>query len=576
MRPSARIALRPPGDAYEREANRVTTQILRNRASVRERRPSDPHASGETAPPIVERAVGSSGRPLDRATRSFMESRLGADLADVRVHTDSEAAESARAVRSLAYTVGRDVVFAAGAYAPTTLDGRLLLAHELAHVVQQGRAPGDRLLQRFEVGEKDKIAATYQDMLRQVRALVDAATVSDPFGDGVNMDYLVEIAGGNSFARGLGRKIDESVIGKKKGEKSVEPATIKSQLYTRYLFTCRCGLIDMRHFFQLFYLTNFYESTAPGGDAIRAATAKGREHELTAPDTQSRFAPEDTPSNALGALAGHNLPALNPLVHFVLDAITDTLSLCDPVDFGKLSKQSQDAIVNFYGGQVPDPKHAGHTLPKHPNETALPDVLDIPECRGRERSFPFGLDTDDPDRKTIEDRSFKGGAAAAKTGREIRDFVARQRAEVISLLPTDEKVRMVKVLLSDDVSDDDRAAAEVIEKNSTPDELERELDAVHPMIRPLPAPVLHVEVPPRNYDAILVPLLERRFRSEDVAAYAARLARLKTFFGQLEPADARRLRARLEVRRPGDRLSEAFHDVLSTAARRELLAILDR
>jgi hypothetical protein len=68
-----------------------------------------------------------------------MESRLGHRFADVRVHKDEKAAESARAVNAHAYTVGRDVVFASGRYAPSTPDGRKLLAHELTHVVQQAK-----------------------------------------------------------------------------------------------------------------------------------------------------------------------------------------------------------------------------------------------------------------------------------------------------------------------------------------------------------------------------------------------------------------------------------------------------
>jgi outer membrane protein OmpA-like peptidoglycan-associated protein len=66
-----------------------------------------------------------------------MEGRLGHDFSRVRVHADERAAASARAVTALAYTVGRDVVFDSGHYAPNTLEGRRLLAHELAHVVQQ-------------------------------------------------------------------------------------------------------------------------------------------------------------------------------------------------------------------------------------------------------------------------------------------------------------------------------------------------------------------------------------------------------------------------------------------------------
>jgi len=69
-----------------------------------------------------------------------MESRFGHDFGQVRVHTDTKAAESARAVHALAYTIGRNVVFGANKYAPKTHIGRRLLAHELAHTIQQGQA----------------------------------------------------------------------------------------------------------------------------------------------------------------------------------------------------------------------------------------------------------------------------------------------------------------------------------------------------------------------------------------------------------------------------------------------------
>jgi hypothetical protein len=89
-------------------------------------------------PPIVNDVLNSSGEPLDTSAREFMEPRFGHDFSRVRVHTDANAAESARAVQALAYTVGRDVMFAAGQYAPNSPAGRKLLAHELTHVVQQG------------------------------------------------------------------------------------------------------------------------------------------------------------------------------------------------------------------------------------------------------------------------------------------------------------------------------------------------------------------------------------------------------------------------------------------------------
>ena len=90
------------------------------------------------APPIVHEVLGAPGRPLDAETRSFMEPRFGHDFSQVRIHDESRAAASARAVGALAYTVGHNVVFEADQYAPSTGEGRRTLAHELAHVVQQG------------------------------------------------------------------------------------------------------------------------------------------------------------------------------------------------------------------------------------------------------------------------------------------------------------------------------------------------------------------------------------------------------------------------------------------------------
>lgn len=96
--------------------------------------------AGQTAvPPIVHDVLRSPGRPLDPTTRAFMEPRFGHNFSHVRVHTDAQAAESAHAVNALAYTVGQDVVFGAGQYAPSSNTGKALLAHELTHVVQQNR-----------------------------------------------------------------------------------------------------------------------------------------------------------------------------------------------------------------------------------------------------------------------------------------------------------------------------------------------------------------------------------------------------------------------------------------------------
>jgi len=99
---------------------------------------SEPASKG--TPPIVHEVLRSGGQPLTPEVLALMETRFGHGFGHVRVHTDSRAAESVRAVHALAYTVGRDVVFGAGQYAPATGRGQRLLAHELAHVVQQRSA----------------------------------------------------------------------------------------------------------------------------------------------------------------------------------------------------------------------------------------------------------------------------------------------------------------------------------------------------------------------------------------------------------------------------------------------------
>ena len=90
-------------------------------------------------PPIVYDVLRSPGQPLDPDVRLKMEEGFGTDFGHVRVHTDERAAASARAVNALAYTVGRDVVFGTNQCAPETVIGQRLIAHELAHVVQQQR-----------------------------------------------------------------------------------------------------------------------------------------------------------------------------------------------------------------------------------------------------------------------------------------------------------------------------------------------------------------------------------------------------------------------------------------------------
>ena len=96
----------------------------------------------EERSPVLD-VVSGGGATLDEPVRRDMESRMGHDFSDVRVHTDAAADHSARSVSAHAYTVGSNIVFQRGAYDPGSTAGRTLLAHELTHVVQQRSGPVD-------------------------------------------------------------------------------------------------------------------------------------------------------------------------------------------------------------------------------------------------------------------------------------------------------------------------------------------------------------------------------------------------------------------------------------------------
>ncbi len=154
----AKLKVNQPGDRYEMEADRVAEQVMRMpepdmqrhedeekeededllQAKPSVQRRMNGGVGGRDTPPIVHEVLQSPGQPLDLSTRQFMEPRFGHGFNDVRVHTDTRAAESAQALRAQAYTVGNDIVFGASHYRPGTITGQRLLAHELTHVVQQG------------------------------------------------------------------------------------------------------------------------------------------------------------------------------------------------------------------------------------------------------------------------------------------------------------------------------------------------------------------------------------------------------------------------------------------------------
>jgi|GEM_PF-5314682 len=170
-----KLAVGAPDDVYEQEADRIADEVMRispsndstfaqvdpphHEPSVQRQNledeeefaqaklqegilqlKADAYAMPDVEPGLEARihALQGGGVPLPPAERAFFEPRFSHDFSQVRIHTGPEAAESAHAVKAQAFTVGRDVVFGAGAYAPGSDAGRRLLAHELTHVVQQG------------------------------------------------------------------------------------------------------------------------------------------------------------------------------------------------------------------------------------------------------------------------------------------------------------------------------------------------------------------------------------------------------------------------------------------------------
>jgi hypothetical protein len=152
-----------PGDAHEREADDVADKVMRmaepaamahshsspaiqrkcatceddEKKKLHTKRSNATSDAAALDTGAAVRATRRGGVPLSHDARAFFEPRFNHDFSRVRVHADGEAANAARGVQARAYTLGRDIVFASGQYAPATRSGRHLLAHELTHVVQQ-------------------------------------------------------------------------------------------------------------------------------------------------------------------------------------------------------------------------------------------------------------------------------------------------------------------------------------------------------------------------------------------------------------------------------------------------------
>jgi hypothetical protein len=175
----AKLSVSHPGDRYEQEAERVSSEVMRmpepatsrtpapviqrlgtglrwgagmehlnlvcdkcEKDLQRNTAPTHEGPSSDPVPPQAEAKVGAigGGQPLPAGERAFFEPRFGVDFSQVRIHHDGSADAAARSVGALAFTRGSNIVFRTDQYRPETMAGRQLLAHELTHVVQQGSA----------------------------------------------------------------------------------------------------------------------------------------------------------------------------------------------------------------------------------------------------------------------------------------------------------------------------------------------------------------------------------------------------------------------------------------------------
>jgi len=121
-------------DPLEHDANRIADQVMQENV---QKQSTALDVGDRRAPESVSKALRSPGQPLDTSSRGYFEPRFGHDFSGVRVHSDAGAAQSARDINARAYTVGNNIVFGAGRFAPGAAAGRQLLAHELAHTIQQ-------------------------------------------------------------------------------------------------------------------------------------------------------------------------------------------------------------------------------------------------------------------------------------------------------------------------------------------------------------------------------------------------------------------------------------------------------
>jgi hypothetical protein len=238
----AKLKVGQPGDIYEQEADRVADSVTRMPEPEVKRQIEDEEEflqpkleasseyfsqrqiegadeeevlqtkNRENTPSEVTNdlesrihAIQGGGQPMAEPERSFFEPRFGYDFNEVKVHTDIQAAESAQVMNARAFTVGQDIVFNKGEYAPETVRGGRLLAHELTHVLQQiDGGPGTRIIQRLvtrdvtteQINNRFLMFLTDEELQTQIN-LLELELYSEPEEQSIEPTELAQIRSEN-------------------------------------------------------------------------------------------------------------------------------------------------------------------------------------------------------------------------------------------------------------------------------------------------------------------------------------------------------------------------------------------
>lgn len=168
-----KLSINQPNDAYEQEADHMSDQVMRmidplakpasffkpagktiqrkcahceKEEKLLHRKEGSAGEAGDSSQlDSYVSSLSTTGQTLSASSRQYFEPRFGHDFSNVRIHTDSGAAQSAQSINALAYTTGNNIVFNSGQYSPETPTGQRLMAHELTHVIQQG----DNVVRRY-------------------------------------------------------------------------------------------------------------------------------------------------------------------------------------------------------------------------------------------------------------------------------------------------------------------------------------------------------------------------------------------------------------------------------------------